>query len=225
MARRCRWERPCNSMSPTPEGTDRPAVTWATTDPAILVVDEDGLVTTVGAGRAYLVATACADVDSADIDVFELVDPISSEWNVSEGQILLEIGSAFQLELIPVNASASSPPPFRWSREDASIAPVDDAGLVRAVSPGKTAVAAVFEDGSGSVALVDVFEVGGLPKIRLSPSDVTLLLGEFVTFEVVRDSAATAIYGNSLPSWGFTSVGIGEVLRFHRESREGKRLR
>lgn len=194
-----------------PEGTERPSVSWSSTDPSVFLVDESGLVTAIGSGQAYLVANSGVEVDSADIEVFEPIDPIASDWDVSENPLALEVGSSFGLELVPVNGSASTPPPFNWSSLDPSIAAVDQEGLVMAVSPGKTMITALFEDGSGSVAEVEIFEIGDLPRITLDPSDVTVSVGDTIRFEVLRDSAASALYGDRWPAWSWSSRG--EVIR------------
>lgn len=193
-----------------PEGTERPDVTWSSTDPAVFVVDESGTITTVGAGKAYLVAQSETETDSADIDVFDPEPHLADIWAVYPGQVVLEVGGSIQLVLMGTTSSA--PPPVQWVSQDPQTASVDADGLVQALAPGKTDVTAWFEDGSGTVALVDIVEVGGLGSVTLDPAEIIVAVGDTVPFEVILDATAAEFFGNETPGWSWSSAG--EVLRF-----------
>ncbi len=76
---------------------------------------------------------------------------------------------------------------------------------------------ALFEDESAIMAEVAIFEVGHLPQIRLDPSEVTVFVGDSIRFQVLRDSAASALFGDGPPSaWTLTSWSPeGEVVIRH----------
>ncbi len=193
-----------------PEGTERPQVTWSSTDPAVFEVDETGLVTTIAVGLAYLVATTETEVDSAEIEVYDPSPPDADIFSIKPSSLLIEEDVSRQLEIV---GSSWPVPPVEWASLDPQVATVDENGLLQAVAPGMTDVSATFPDGSTTYASIEVVPKGTLGTITLVPESVTAAVGDTIRFEIVYDEVAAELYQGSNIGWSTSSPEV-QVLRY-----------
>ncbi len=117
------------------------AVTWASGNTGVAMVDGAGLVTAKGNGTATINATAGTASGSAAmtvtqkvaaVDVFPAIDSVS-------------VGDTLRLsaEATDANGHAVAGAEFNWSSSDVSVATVDASGLVRGVGEGAVAITAI----------------------------------------------------------------------------------
>ena len=120
-----------------PENTtaDR-TVSWYTTQPAVAIVDDSGLVTAKGPGIAQIHAIV-GDKDA--YCTITVTAPIQSVFlNTTTGTMRLD--RTKQLEMIFTPANTTDDKTVTWSSENPGVALVSNSGLVKAVSKGKTTI-------------------------------------------------------------------------------------
>lgn len=122
-------------------------LTWASSDTAVVSVDENGVLTANGPGSAEIVVTM--EYDSAlsathHIDVRQSVVSIT----LTPASTALNPGSNSKItaKVLPENSSDIT---LQWSCIDEGIATVDQSGLVTAIAPGTVTITASAQDGSG----------------------------------------------------------------------------
>lgn len=113
---------------------------WESSDPAVAMVDENGLVTAVSNGTAVITAsiadyTASCIVRCVDVAGNKGFNSDDSEYVINyEDVTLTRKGEYFQLTLKSV--LGKEVPDFSWASDDTSVAKVDSKGVVTAVSDG-----------------------------------------------------------------------------------------
>lgn len=193
-----------------PEGTERPDVSWASSDPTVFVVDASGLVSATGEGLAYVVATTDAEVDSAEIEVYDPSPPDAELFSINPAELLIEEGDLRQLQ---ISGPSWPPPPVEWASSDPQVASVDQNGLLQGLSPGTAEVSATYPDGSTSYASVQVAPDGTLGTITLVPQSITAAVGDTVRFELIYDSVAAELYQGENTGWSTSSYEV-QVVRY-----------
>ena len=120
-------------------------IEWKSSDEKILVVDENGVVSTVGFGTATVTAKLFDTVKTVKITVsYESSTPATS------ANKRIEIGSTDTIDIanyIPETVSAD-PSTFRWFSTDESVLTVDENGTVTAVGLGNAEIIAGIVSGS-----------------------------------------------------------------------------
>ena len=121
-------------------------VTWESSDPDLVSVDEDGYFTAgKGTGSAVITATYIFNnkpyVDSCTVNVKFDVESIS----LNKRKLTLNPGETFTftVNFSPKKATIQT---VKWYSEDESIATVDENGKVTAVKPGTVRVYALSDD-------------------------------------------------------------------------------
>jgi len=123
-------------------------VTWTSLNPAIVTVDNAGNVNAVSVGTTTITATT---VDGSKIDTCTVTvnNPIIKVISVSLNKITDSLVAGGTDTLIasinPIDAANKN---ITWTSSDNSVATVDNAGNVNAVSAGTTTITATTVDGS-----------------------------------------------------------------------------
>ena len=134
-----------------PANATDPTYTWKTSDETKATVDQDGVVTAVAAGTVNIYAEAndgsevqgtCAvTVTPAFITVTAIT------LNMTE--TLIMVGATETLSVTAVAPDNATDKTYTWKTSDASIATVDQNGVVTAVAEGTVTIYAEANDGSG----------------------------------------------------------------------------
>lgn len=183
------------------------AATWSSTDSTVATVDQAGKATTVGNGTTYIKAIAGAGLDSAVLVVNQVASQVSVNPN-SRTFASLGDTATFSATAADANGNAVTGKPFAWASSIASVASVDQSGLVVAVGNGTTEITASL-DGASASANVTVSQVA--TSLTLSPTLDTL-----VSLGATRDFTATADDANGNPvtagfSWSSTDTSVASV--------------
>lgn len=137
-----------------PENAPNRAVTWTTSDESVAKVDENGLVTAVGEGKATIKATAHSGA-SAGCRVTVTANRVKSiELDKKNVTITIkkdEMGKSIRL-VATVKPRGASNKTLKWKSSDTSVATVDADGVVTSVGFGKCTITARATDGSGEKA-------------------------------------------------------------------------
>ncbi|WP_158022036.1 Ig-like domain-containing protein [Flammeovirga pacifica] len=153
-------------------------VTWSSSNTNIATVDNNGKVTGVGVGTATITAQALSFTATQDVIVEGIPDvPVTGvSLNLTEVQ-LSENGTAQLIASVqPANATNKS---VVWSTSDASIATVDNNGLVTAVREGDavitvTSVVGTYTASTNVNVSTQVISVTG---VTVNTTSVNLITG------------------------------------------------
>ena len=121
-----------------------PEIAWTSSDAGVAAVDASGLVSAVAAGDAEIAATADGVSGTAIVTVARVVSEIvvtSPSETIAPGDSLRLAAQAFDQ-----NGQTIPGVVFAWSSDNPSVATVDATGLVRGVSEGRVAIAAMAGD-------------------------------------------------------------------------------
>ena len=116
-------------------------ITWASSDAAIVTVDENGNITAVDAGSATITASAegaSSAVCVVTVQASNKTLTLQSIYGVG-GDISIDYGQSVPMEVIGTDA------PISWSVEDGSVLVVTEDGVITGVGGGKTNVVAKVE--------------------------------------------------------------------------------
>ena len=159
-----------------PDNATDKSVTWLVQAPEVLNVTQDGKLTAVGPGKAW-VGVETAGGSSAYLTF--TVEPVKVERiEIEPVGATLKVGETVQLTAIitPENASNQH---ITWDSNDTSIASVDANGLVTGIGIGATDINARATDGSGVIQAVrvNVISIPSIPveSITISANGSTVL--------------------------------------------------
>lgn len=179
-----------------PHTTTYNTITWTSSDETIATVDENGLVTSIGSGKAKIYAT-CLDV-WARCTVIATVDVQGVELNKSSIEIIEGEYEVLVATVLPENASNKK---VVWSSSNEDVAKVTQKGKVTVLSPGTATITVTTKDG-GFTASCEVTGISSyipvesirvyndnidMNNIILSPNGYTYSGGSYpksVTFNV-----------------------------------------
>ena len=153
---------------------------WETTDNNIITVSNDGMVSPVGPGSAYVVIyQGVRTLDSC----FVTVNPVIhvTGITISPETLDLTVGSSSTLtvNILPEDATYTG---VQWTSSDETVATVSSGGVVKGVSVGEAVITATTNDG-GLTAQCTVTVEEGAPSSNLlvnpgfeDPADATTTL-------------------------------------------------
>ena len=148
-------------------------VSWSSSDASVARVDEGGLVTAVGNGAATVTAGSGSASAAAEVAVEQAVAGVEVSPSTTT---LASLGDTVRLaaEASDANGHPVAGAEFTWSSSDASVARVDEGGLVTAVGNGAATVTATVGSGEWGFATVTV-AVRGDPISIPDPNLRTLI--------------------------------------------------
>ena len=189
---------------------DDARVVWASADASVATVDESGLVTAVSAGRATV--TAAAGEARADVAIIVELRAVS----ITIGPPVLEfaaLGDTARLNATVTDANGHPIDDARvvWASADASVATVDESGLVSAAGNGSAMVKATSGSASGEVA-VTVAQIA--TRMTISPPRLFLIAdGDTASLVVaVLDANGREVAG-AMVAWSTADSSIAVVDR------------
>ncbi|MCY4400853.1 MAG: M60 family metallopeptidase [Gemmatimonadetes bacterium] len=204
------------------------ALAWSSSDASTATVAAAGLVTATGDGTVTITATAGSVSGIARIVVEQAVAAI----RVSPSSLALPVGDTTRLSATALDALGSEVPDaaFEWRSSDATIATVDDSGLVRAEAVGAatiTAASGALADSSRVSVLSDdpsnhhAVLTAGLPERPFVNATVGGTEGSTETVGTLRlglspDAFPVIVSEGDMPSVlvAASRLGAGRVVAF-----------
>lgn len=159
------------SSSITPYYADNRNIIWTTSDEKVVSVDENGNVTAVGQGEAWVKATSEDNPEAKDSCLVTVVEPVTGVTISHTEYALNGIGKAIQLEAA-VQPNDATNKGVTWSSSNESVCTVKD-GLVTAKGKG-TAIISVKTDDGGFTASCTVTVTQAVTGITLNYENYTL---------------------------------------------------
>ena len=191
-----------------------PTLQWTSSNPSVLTVDANGLVTGAGVGSATITATAVGmelSSTTAQITV-SAIEPTSIQINEGDEWTTLEIPEGGTLQLtatvLPTNASDKT---VTWASNNTNIATVDQNGLVTAVaySNWEARITATTANGISTYVNVSVTRVEAESiTINENTGPIQLYVGE--TFQLTA-TVLPANASDKTVTWYTTSSSVATV--------------
>lgn len=160
------------SATVLPENTSNKTIRWSVSDESIITIDQNGLITALYPGEAYVYAESANGLMESLLIV---VEPIYVEHiEIPES---LVIGTTEQYQFTPViypeNASIKN---ITWTTSDSSVAEVNtDDNSLRINGTGTAVISCHATDGSGVSASINVNVIRRIASISLDRYSVTLM--------------------------------------------------
>ena len=184
-----------------------PEVMWSTRHTQVVTVDDDGLVTAVGNGRATISVAAGAAVATALV----YVDQMANSVDVSPAaDTLTALGDTVRLaaEARDANGHAVADAEFAWSSADGGVVTVDADGLVTAVGNGRADVRATSDGASGSASLVVAQRAAA---VEVMPEMATLAPGDTVRLAATATDANGHSVAGATFAWTSSDTTVASV--------------
>lgn len=165
------------TASVLPENADNRAVEWSSSNDNVATVDNNGLVTAIAQGEAFITAiTADGSLLTASchIKVVKLVSSIT----LNETDLTLTEGSTTKLSAT-ISPELADNQYLKWETSNEAIAVVNMNGEVTAKSQGNAVITVTSTDGSNISAYCNVTVIKLVSSIELSSHNVELKAGEY----------------------------------------------
>lgn len=167
-------------------------IIWSSSDDTICTVDERGRITGMDYGYATITAEAADGSGAYDTCEVRVVREVTSiKLNHSSATIVQGNSVALQATIQPSNATYRT---ALYTSDDATIAYVDEDGVITGIAPGTTWVWAKARDNSGKLAgcYVTVIAPVAATGISVSDTEIVMLPGETKTVTVaIRPTTST----------------------------------
>ena len=149
---------------------------WISSDPAVLRVDENGVLEACGEGSAYLTVLTEGGL-TAGMEV--RVEPAPQDIQLDPSQATLERGDTLQMQLMFLEADGSVDENTAhltvWTSSDPEVASVDASGVVTALKSGSCRIQAAAD---GMTATCELNVQVNIQEITLNRSELYLLKEE-----------------------------------------------
>ena len=164
------------SAAVQPENADLKGVSFASSDPAVVQVDE------AGGFRALSLGTAVVTVTSEDPEFtgsascrITVASQVKSIVLSSQKELMFAEDTAeLSAQVEPANVTGVN---FVWASSDENVATVDENGSVKAVGAGRAVVSYTVLDGSGTQGACEILVGVPIKSAKVNEKAVTVLVG------------------------------------------------
>jgi uncharacterized protein YjdB len=185
-------------------------VVWASANPAIATVSDNGIVAGVSAGRVDVAATSEGVSDIASVTVVAAAARVSSVRIAPDKTDLLVAGST-NLVATPYDSRGASivGRTVVWMTNNATVAAVSQTGQVTGILPGAAVITAVIDGVSGTSAIT--VRLVPVARVTVTPSTVAIDAGKTATLTArVTDAAGNVLTGREV-TWTSSDTRIVTV--------------
>lgn len=202
------------------------SVTWSSSTPSIATIDKNGLATAVGCGETTITAE-----DSGIIGQTQFTttcsgsgggNPVLQSINIYPGNPSIpQVGQTTQFIALgayaPPSANNNLSGLVTWASSDVSIATINNAGLVTAVSCGQTTITALYQGVLGQTQVTVSCTQPPTPvlqSITLYPSNPTIPKSgqtiQFIALAVYSPPSSNNVLTN-IATWASSNTAIATV--------------
>jgi len=189
--------------------TDRRLV-WASADPAIATVSNNGVVTGVSAGNVDIAATSEGKSAVATVTVVP-VPPRVSSVRIAPDNVSVYVAGGADLVATPYDGQGTAIGGRKavWTTNNVSVASISQTGRVTGLVPGTAVITAVI-DGFAGYANVTVRLVP-VAKVVIIPSSASVSEGKSRTLVAQLTDAAGNVLTNRSVTWSSSNPSVATV--------------
>ena len=189
-----------------PSNATDQTITWSTSNPAVVTVNEGGHIRAIAVGTATVAASHGNLSDNCKITVLIKTVPVSS-ITLNKTSLILFEQETFQLTATvkPDNATDKT---VIWSSSDPAVATISDGGFVTGVKEGYATITAKAGDKTATCSIAVTTKTIWVNSVSLDKT--TLTLTEQETFQLtatVKPDNAT----NKTVTWSSSSTAVATV--------------
>jgi uncharacterized protein YjdB len=185
-------------------------VVWASANPAIATVSDNGIVTGLAAGRVNVAATSEGKSGMASVTVIAAAARVTSVRIAPDKADLLVAGST-NLVATPYDnrGAAISGRTVVWTTNNATVAAISQTGHVTGILPGTAVITAVIDGVTGAAAIT--VRLVPVARVTVSPTTVTVDGGKSTTLTArLTDAAGNVLTGREV-TWTSSDTRIVTV--------------
>lgn len=180
-------------------------VTWFSSAPSIVDVDDNGLLTALGEGECTITARTHNGLTAECAVTVKLPSP--TEIDLFTDEITLCLGETAS---VPYKLDGGYQETVLWSTGNNDIASVDQSGNVTAVSVGQTVVC--MEASGGDVRFVDIIVLEGATAVSFPANEISMYVGGRTIFEPeIEGGSGKYEYVSMDPSIASINPETGEI--------------
>jgi len=186
---------------------------WASANPAIATVSDNGVVTGVSAGSVDIAATSEGKSAVATVTVVP-VPPRVSTVRIAPDNVYVYVAGSADLVATPYDGqgTAIGGRSAVWTTNNVSVAAVSQTGHVTGLVPGTAVITAVV-DGVAGYANITVRLVP-VAKVLIIPSSASVGEGKSRALVAQLTDAAGNVLTNRSVTWSSSNTGIATVDQF-----------
>lgn len=211
---------------------------WVSSDENIATVDENGIVTATGLGKAYIYATEENTDELYDYSIIDVVMPVS---NISLDISTLSLKTGAEHQLIPTVEPEGADKTVTWTSSNENVATVDENGIVTAKKAGSAVITVTSNYDpnisrncniivSDPIQKIESIKLKGLPgRIKVgsrfkltaitSPSNAT---NKKVTWKSSNTKYATVTSSGTV---SIKSAGAGKTVKITATAKDGSGIK
>jgi uncharacterized protein YjdB len=183
-------------------------VSWSSSNPGAVTVDNNGLATAIAGGAATISAAAGGVTGTTTIEVRF---PVGTVTVGPTGQTIRQEG-AVQLTATTVDQSGATVTgrAVTWASLNPAIATVSSTGLVAGVADGTTTITATSEGVTGQVTIT----VSGSPvvaTVTVSPAAPFMAIGTQQTLTATAKAGSGTTIGTAIFAWTSSNPAVATV--------------
>jgi trimeric autotransporter adhesin len=181
--------------------TDR-WVAWSTSNPSTAAVTSEGVVTALAPGSATISAMSEGQTGAATVTV-DVAPPTVASITLSPSDVALQVGQSVQIVATPraANGEVLTGRVITWRTSNLSTAAVTSEGVVTALAPGSATISATSEGQTGAATVTVDVAPPTVASITLSPSDVSLQVGQSVQIVATPRAANGEVLTGRVITW------------------------
>jgi len=190
------------------------SITWSSSNAAVATVSSTGVVTSVAAGSAQIVATSEGQTGAATLTVNAPAPAPVASVAVALSSGSLTIGQTTQATATMRDASGNvlSGRSVSWTSSAPSVATVNSSGVVTAVAAGTAQIVATSEGQSGNATItVNAPAPAPVASVTVALSSGSLTIGQTTqATATMRDASGNVLSGRSV-TWTSSNTSVATV--------------
>jgi uncharacterized protein YjdB len=185
-------------------------VVWASANPSIASVSDNGVVTGVAPGRIDVAATSEGKSGIASVTVVP-VPPKVATVRIAPDRVNLVVAASASLAATPYDnrGAAIGGRTVVWTTNNAGVVAISQTGQVTGIVPGTAVITAVIDGVAGNATVV----VAPVPvsRVVVSPSNVSINVGKSTTLTArLLDASGNALTGRTV-TWASSDDRVATV--------------
>ncbi len=160
------------------------SVIWTSSAPAVANVDDDGLVTALGAGNTVIRVTTVDGGFTATCQVTVTVRVDSVSVTPTTLSLLPGETASLTATIAPSNATNKN---VTWSSSDLNVATVTNTGMVSANNPGTTTITVTTVDGNKQAYCEVTVGSTAVTGLTITPPAIIIIKGQSIQLQVTLE--------------------------------------